>query len=89
MYTKNVSPSDESKIKYGFEDINLWNIIKMSDNTIPRSNCLWKETVHVSRRAYFMKYIILVILTVQRSAVSMEFAFEIRRCLVTHNLLYL
>ena len=68
----------------------------MSDNIIPRSNCIWKETVHVSRRpaSYFMKCIIniiimIIILTVQRSAVSRKFVFEIRMRLVTHNLVYL
>ena len=60
------------------------------DNIIPRSNCIWEETTHVSRRlaSYFMKGII-IILTVQKSAVSREFVFKIRRRLFTHNLVYL
>ena len=37
---------DESKIKYGFKDIERWNISKMS-NIIPRSSCIRKETTHV------------------------------------------
>ena len=52
----------------------------MIDNIIPRSNRIWEENTHVSRRlaSYFMKGII-IILTVQRSAVSREFVFKIRR----------
>ena len=66
----------------------------MSDDIIPRSHGIWKETIHVSRRpaSYFMKsiiIIIIIILTVQRSAVSRDFVFKIRRRLVTHNLVYL
>ena len=64
----------------------------MSDGIIPRGNCIWKETTHVSRRAtsYFMKDIIIIItLTVQGSAVSWEFVFKIRRRVVTHNLMFL
>ena len=62
----------------------------MSDNIIPRSNCVWEETIHVSRRmtSYFVKGIV-IILTVQGSAVSKEFVFKIRMCLVTDNLIYL
>ena len=35
----------------------------MSDNIIPRNNCIWKKTIHVSRRAtsYFMKGIIIIL----------------------------
>ena len=36
-----------------------------------------------------MKGIKIIILTVQRSAVTREFIFKIRRRLVTHNLMYL
>ena len=63
--------------------INLWNIIKMSDNIFPKSNCACKETTHVSLRAasYFVNGIV-IILTVQWSAVSREFVFKIRRRLV-------
>ena len=64
----------------------------MSDDIIPRSHGTWKETIHVSRRlaSYFMKSItIIIILTVQRSAVSRDFVLKIRRRLVTHNLVYL
>ena len=34
----------------------------MIDNIIPRSNSIWEETTHVSRRAtsYFMKGIIII-----------------------------
>ena len=43
-----------------FKDINWWNIIKMSDDIIPRGTCIWEETTQVSGRAtsYFMKDII-------------------------------
>ena len=62
----------------------------MSDNIVPGSNYAWKETTHVSRRAtsYFLKSIV-IILTVQRPAVSREFVFKIRRRVVTHNLMYI
>ena len=36
-----------------------------------------------------MKIIIIIILTVHMSAVSREFVFKIRRCLVTRNVVYL
>ena len=60
----------------------------MSNNIIPRNNCIWEKTIHVSRRAtsYFVKGIIIIILTVQRSMVTREFVFKIRRRLVNHNL---
>ena len=59
----------------------------MSDDIIPRGNCIWKETTHVF---YFMKDIIIIItLTVQGSAVTWEFVFKLRRRVVTHNLMYL
>ena len=66
-----------------FRAINCWNIIKVGDNIIPRSNCIRKETFNVSRRAtfYFMKGIVIV-LTAQRSAVSREFVLVIRRHVV-------
>ena len=40
----------------------------MDDNIIPRSNCIWKETVYVFRRAtsYFMKRIITIIIIFSR-----------------------
>ena len=62
----------------------------MGNNIFPRNNCIWEETIHVSRRArsYYVKGII-IILTVQRSAVTREFGFKIRRRVVTHNLMYL
>ena len=42
----------------------------MGNNIIPRNNCIWEETIHVSRRAtsYYVKGII-IILTV-RSAME-------------------
>ena len=60
----------------------------MSNNIIPRNNCIWEETIHLSQRAtsHFMKGII-IILTVQRSAVTGEFVFKIRRRLVNRNLM--
>ena len=50
----------------------------MDDDIIPRSNCIWKEIVHVYQTAafYFMKVINIIISTVQRSAVSREFVFK-------------
>ena len=37
----------------------------MSDDIIPRSNCIWGETTHVSKRlaSYFMKGIIIILTT--------------------------
>ena len=62
----------------------------MSDNTVPRSKCIRKEATHVYRRvaSYFMEGNV-IILTVQRSAMSREIVFKIRRHVVTHNLVYL
>ena len=64
----------------------------MSDNISPRSNCIWEETSHVSRRlaSYFMKCIINI-LTVQRSAVSREFVFKKKASsyFMYYNLMYL
>ena len=60
--------------------------MEYSDNTIPRRNCIWKETAHVFQRAtfYFLKSIIL---TIQRSAMSREFVFQIRRCVLLLTIL--
>ena len=60
--------------------------MEMGNNIIPRNNCIWEESIHVFRRAtsYYVKGII-IILTVQRSAVTREFVFKIRRRFVTKN----
>ena len=62
----------------------------MSDNTVPRSNCIRKEATHVYRRvaSYFMEGNVNI-LTVQRSAMLREVVFKIRRDVVTRNLMYL
>ena len=69
-----------------FKNIERWNIIKMSNNIIPRSSCVGKETTHVPQRfAYeFMKGVIIT-LSVQWSAESWEFVFKIRRRLTADN----
>ena len=57
----------------GFKNTEKWNIIKTSNNIIPRSNCDRRETTHVP---------------VQWSAESWELVFKIRRRLTAHNLMY-
>ena len=37
----------ESKTKYGFKNTERWNVVKMSNDVIPSSNCVGKETTHV------------------------------------------
>ena len=37
----------------GFKNTERWNIIKMSNNIIPRSNCVGKETAPVPQRFAF------------------------------------
>ena len=70
-----------------FESTNRWDVMKMCDSIIPRSDCVREETIHVSEcfAPYSMKCI-AIILTVQGSAGWRQFVFEIRRRFVTHNL---
>ena len=71
-----------------FKNIKWWDVFKIRDDNVPGGNCVRKETIHVSLTAtsYFMKCIIIVMI-VQKSAVSREFVFKIWRCLITYNLM--
>ena len=63
-----------------FKNIERWNIIKMSNNIISRSNCVGKETTYVPQICIFMKGVTITLL-VQWSAESWE-------CLTAHNIVY-
>ena len=69
---------------WSFKGINWWNINKMSDNIIPRSNRIWKETfMYREERHLISCKVFFIIVPVQVSVVSWEFVFKIRRRLVT------
>ena len=85
---------DESQIKYVFKDIERWNIIKLSNNIIPRSNCIGKEKTHVPQWLASGKKQLMILndlhanTTVQCSAESREFVFKIRRRLFSHSYVF-
>ena len=73
-----------------FESTKRWDILKMINSIIPRTNGVREETIQLSEcfAPYSMKRI-AIILTVQRSAEWRQFVFEIRRSLVTQYLVCL
>ena len=49
VYTEDtVCIRTEESIHIVFKPNKRWNIVKMCDKSIPRANCIWKKTVHVS-----------------------------------------
>ena len=70
-----------------FEITKRWDILKMTDNIIPRTSCVREETIHTSKcfAPYSMKFI-ATILTVQGCGEWRQFVFEISGGLVTRNL---
>ena len=59
-----------------FKFINRWDVIKISDNIIPRGNCIRKKAIHVSKwfTSYFMESI-TVFMNIQGSALSRRLFF--------------